>query len=95
MHDLSAELAGTMGEAEWDWLMPHADRDALLLVSSKLDLLDVGVAIASDNVASVQSWIEQKLIGKPSPEQIKVWNSVPNKRFNALILQPYVLVQDI
>ncbi len=95
MNDLSAELAGRMGEAAWEWLVPHVDRDALIVVSADLDLLDVGVAIANDDVAHVQPWIDQKLIQKPSPDQIKTWTAASNQRFNALILQPYVLMQEI
>lgn len=94
MQDLRAELAGTMGEAEWDWLIPHASRDALVVVDPGLDLLEVGVAIASDNTSSVQRWIEQQLIYKPAADQLQKWNSDRSKRFTALILQPYVLVQD-
>lgn len=95
MQELKAELAGRMGEAEWDWLLPHAERDALIIVSPELDLLDVGVAIANDEVSPVQSWIQKKLLYKPSPKQMKDWGSKPNKRFNALIVQPYVLAQDV
>lgn len=95
MEDLRAELAGTMGEAEWEWLMPHASRDAVVLVKSELDLLDVGVAIASDDTPVVQAWIEKRLLYKPSAEQLQIWASDRTRRFNALILQPYVLVQDL
>lgn len=95
MQDLHAELAGRMGEAEWDWLMPHAERDALVIVSPTLDLLDVGVAIASDDASSVQQWIDKQLLKKPSRSQLSDWNKLRTKRFNALILQPYVLIQDI
>lgn len=95
MYDLYAELAGRMGEAEWDWLMPHADRDALVLVSPDLDLVDVGAAIANDDTEPVQDWIDQRLLCKPTSQQLTRWNSTPQKRFKALILQPYVLIQDV
>jgi len=42
-----------------EWLIPH---DAVFVVAPDLDLLDVGVAIASDNVSSVQVWIGEQLI---------------------------------
>jgi hypothetical protein len=61
MSDLRAELAETLDEAEWNWLAPHARRDSLIVVKSELNLLDVGEAIANDNVASVQRWIEEDL----------------------------------
>jgi hypothetical protein len=94
MQDLRAELAELLDEAEWDWLVPHAQRDAILLIDPNLDLLDVGVAIASDNVTAVQHWIQEQQIAKPSPEQLANWNNNRTHRFQALIVQPYVLVQD-
>ncbi len=95
MQDLRAELAETLDEAEWEWLIPHAQRDAVVIVDPALDLLDVGVAIASDNVSAVQRWISEQQIYKPSPEQLSNWGDDRSRRFNALIVQPYVLVQDM
>ncbi|MFB2918078.1 MULTISPECIES: DUF2288 domain-containing protein [Aerosakkonema] len=94
MQDLKAELSETLDEAEWEWLMPHAQRDRLIVVSLGLDLVDVGVAIANDDVLSVQHWIGEQLIYKPSPTQMASWQADRTKRFNALIVQPYVLVQE-
>jgi hypothetical protein len=42
----------------------------------------------------VQNWIDEQLLAKPSPEQLGNWNSDRTKRFNALIVEPYVLVQE-
>ncbi|QLE56594.1 DUF2288 domain-containing protein [Nostoc sp. TCL26-01] len=95
MSDLRAELSETIDEAEWEWLIPHLQRDAVILVSLNLSLLDVGEAIANDNIASVQKWIDQQFITKPSVEQVGIWNSDRTKRFNTLIIQPYVLMQEI
>jgi hypothetical protein len=95
MQNLHTELAAMVDEAEWEWLMPHAQRDAVVMVTSELNLVDVGVAIASDNVPAVQRWISEQLIYKPSSEQLSDWASDRTRRFNALIVQPYVLVQDL
>jgi hypothetical protein len=94
MSDLKDELLESLDEAEWDWLIPHAQRDAVIVVSENLDLVDVGEAIANDNTTSVQNWIDKQLLTKPSPLQLGEWNSNPSKRFNTLIIQPYVLVQE-
>ena len=94
MQDLRAELAEDLDEAEWSWLIPHVQRDAVVVVATQLDLLDVGMAIASDNVSSVQHWIGEQLIYKPSPDQLSKWNGDRTKRFSTLIVQPYVLVQE-
>ena len=92
--DIRAELTENLDEAEWEWLIPHAQRDAIIVVSNVLDLLDVGIAIASDNTASVEHWIDEALITKPSSGQLGEWNNELTKRFNTLIVQPYVLVQE-
>lgn len=94
MQDLRAELAAMVDEAEWEWLIPHVQRDAVVMIDPNLNLVDVGVAIASDNVTTVEHWISEQLIYKPTPEQLADWGSDRSHRFNALIVQPYVLVQD-
>ncbi|BAT53252.1 hypothetical protein NOS3756_22110 [Nostoc sp. NIES-3756] len=95
MSDLRSELSETIDEAEWEWLIPHVKRDAVIVVSLDLDLLDVAEAIANDNIPSVQRWIDEQLISKPSNQQLGQWNNNQQKRFNTLIIQPYVLVQEI
>ena len=94
MSDLRTELSDALDEAEWQWLLPHAKRDSVIVVKSELSLVDVGMAIANDNVAAVQGWIDAELIHKPSSEQLSSWNQNQEKRFQALIVQPYVLVQE-
>jgi hypothetical protein len=95
MTDLRTELAESLDQAEWEWLIPHAMRDALVVVAPQLDILDVGVAIANDNVHAVQHWISEALIAKPSTDQLSDWNGNRTRQFNTLIVQPYVLVQEL
>lgn len=92
--DLRAQLDENLDEAEWEWLIPHAQRDSIIVVATELDLLDVGEAIASDKVSEVQNWIDEALIAKPSVGQMGEWNMQKEKRFNTLIVQPFVLVQE-
>lgn len=94
MEDIRARLKENLDVAQWDWLIPHVKRDALVVVTPQLDLLDVGVAIASDNVSSVQRWISEALIYKPSPEQVSEWNQNSTKKFDAIIVDPFVVVQE-
>ncbi len=91
--DLRAELAANLDQAEWSWLAPHVERDVVVVVTPELDLLDVGVAIANDNVLLVQRWISESMIYKPDPAQVADWNQTPTISFTALIIQPYVLIQ--
>lgn len=92
---LREQLTENLDEAEWDWLTPHVEREVVIVVEPQLDLLTVGEAIALDNATSVQHWISEQLISKPSPERISEWNDQPKKRFKALIVQPFVLVQEM
>jgi hypothetical protein len=91
--NLHTELAALVDEAAWEWLMPHAQRDAIVIVSVNLDLPDVGEALTTDNTATVQRWIDEQLLRKPSPEELVIWAGDRTRRFKALIVQPYVLVQ--
>lgn len=94
MQDLKAELTASVDEAEWQWLLPHVRRDSLIVVTPELNIVDVGVAIANNNVTLVQNWISQQLIYKPTLNQLANWQANLSKRFNALIVQPFVLVQE-
>ncbi|MFN9171986.1 MAG: DUF2288 family protein, partial [Dolichospermum sp.] len=47
MSELREKLQQNLDEAEWEWLIPHVQKDVVILVAENLDLLDVGEAIAS------------------------------------------------
>lgn len=95
MQDLKAELTASLDEAEWQWLLPHVRRDCLIIVTPELNIVDVGAAIANNDVPLVQNWINQQLIHKPSLTQMADWQANLSKRFNALIVQPFVLIQEL
>jgi hypothetical protein len=94
MENLRGQLAENLDEANWELLKPHVERDVLVIVVPELDLLEVGEAIAADNVNFVQRWISEQQMTKPSAEQIAEWNQNIAKKFNALIVSPYVLIQE-
>jgi hypothetical protein len=95
MDNIREQLAELLDEAELEWLKPHIQKDAVIIVDTELDLLDVGVAIASDNMQSVQRWIGEQLLVKPSTEILDRWNAQPDRRFQAIIIQPYILIKEI
>ncbi len=95
MENLREQLTELIDEAELEWLKPHIQKDAVILVTPDLDLLDVAVAIASDNTQSVQHWIGEQLLVKPSSAILSRWNTNPHQKFQATIVQPYVLVKEI
>ena len=95
MQDLKTRLTEDLADAKWQDLIPHAQRDAIIIVTDHLDLLEVGVAIAQDDTNAVQHWISEALIDKPSPKQLTTWNADPSTMFKTLIVQPFVLIQEI
>ncbi|MBD2230586.1 DUF2288 family protein [Phormidium tenue FACHB-1052] len=92
--DLKQELTDMLAPADWAWISPHANRGAVVVVDPQLDLVEVGMAIATDNTAAVNHWIAEALITKPSPLQLEVWDQAAKKQFQSLIVQPFVLVQE-
>src|SRR5512138_2088584 len=90
------EMAQTIDEAAWDWLRPHLERDALILVSADIELVDAGQALARDNISLVQQLIDNGRLGKPTPPQISAWdNRRHDQKFLMLIVSPYILIQEI
>ncbi len=92
--NVEADLSACLDEAAWEWLQPHAKRDVVIVVVPPLALVEVGAAIATDDTAAVTRWIGEQQIQKPSASQLSAWNDNPQKRFQALIVQPYVLIQE-
>lgn len=88
------ELAVQVDVARWDWLRAHLERGGLIVVNRGLDLVDVGVRIASDDTAAVGDWIQSGLLAKPSAEQISAWDDQADCSFSTLIISPYVLIQE-
>jgi hypothetical protein len=88
------ELAATIDVADWHLLRAHLERGGLIVVDSMLDLAEVGVGVAVDDVPAIERWILSGLIGKPTAQQIARWDEEKGKIFHSLIVSPYVLVQE-
>lgn len=93
MANVREQLIEELASVEWSTLIPHAKRDAVIVVNKGLDLLDVGEAIAKDDSTTVGSWISEQLIHKPNANELTAWNNEPTKQFMTLIVQPFVVVQ--
>ncbi|XGV86519.1 MAG: DUF2288 domain-containing protein [Limnothrix sp. BL-A-16] len=91
--NLRSSLTESIDLAEWDWLKPHIGRDAVIVVTPDLDLAEVGEALASDNTAVVQRWIDEQAIAKPTQAELAEWDRSGNARFQAMIVAPFVLVK--
>lgn len=93
MDELRTHLANEVHRVDWRPLSPHAKRGGLVLVDSRLDLVEVAVAVARDDSDRVQEWMESKRLTKPTADQIDAWKDETDERFTIVIVQPYVLAQ--
>ena len=91
---LRDELKATLDESEWSWLTPHLVRDAIILVSNELDLLEVAEAVARDSKDQVAEWLQAGQLAKPTLTQIEAWTKAPEKKFLTIIVAPYILAQE-
>jgi hypothetical protein len=88
-------LAENLDQAEWSWIKPHADRDRVIVVAGELVLLDVAVSVAENEAARIDAWITAGKLSKPGREQLASWDATPTRKFMCLVVDPYVLIQDI
>ncbi len=94
MTDIKTQLNHEIAPMDWETIIPHVKRDAVIIVDPNLDLIEVATAIAEDQVQAVQHWIDEALIHKPNEADLSHWNHDLQKQFQTLIVQPFVLIQD-
>jgi len=90
---MRSKLAETIGNVFWSDLSAHVARDAVIVVAEELDLLDVGEAVAQNDVRTVGAWIDQGRLTKPTAEELVRWPLVPGARFTSLIVAPFVFIR--
>jgi hypothetical protein len=89
------ELKSQIETAKWEWLKPHMERDAIIVVSGDLVLVDVAFKVVQNDTQVIEAWIAEGLIAKPDLARLQTWDAEPDKSFQMLIVQPYVLIQEL
>ena len=92
--ELARRLEQESGIVEWRLLKPHYQRDALIVVRAGVDLIGVGVQIASDNKDQIKQWISDQSLAKPTREQVEQWER-DNPGFRSVVVAPFVLMQAV
>ena len=95
MSEMVESFKRDIAEVNWRELKIHLKRDAIIVVSAELDLVDVGVAVADDDKVLVETWITASQLEKPTEKQLESWEQESAQRFRMLIVQPYILIQDL
>lgn len=86
-------LLATLGVVLYSDLQAHVKRDAVIIVGRALDLVDAGAALAENDAARVEQWIQSGLLTKPTAADIERWSIDRAARFDSLIVAPFVLIQ--
>lgn len=82
-----------VGKVFWSDLRAHAARGGLIVVGGELGLAEVGEALASDDARRVEGWLATGALGKPTLAQLTAWEHEAEAVFEALIVQPWVLLK--
>lgn len=91
--ELQARLEAEVMEVEWDALVPHHARGALVRVAPELPLVKVAMAVSLDFADDVESWMATGAVATVTAEMVEGWSE--RARFRFLIVQPFVLIQPL
>lgn len=91
--DLKEKLEKEILETTWEPLAPHFARGSVYLLDQDLELVEVGQAMATDDVAQIKKWLDDGLMSPPTPEEATSFAKNPDYSFKMLIIEPYVLIQ--
>jgi len=92
--DLAQTLLEETGLILWQELQRFYAQGKILLVDKSLDFQQVALTLAQDQAEQVEEWLTQGVLGKPDDEQAKEWYE-NKKEFRALVVAPWVLIQDL
>ena len=92
--DLKSKLESELDFTSWSALQDHHKREALFLVSQSIDLIEVGLAIAKDNVSQVKIWQQNDSLRRPKKNEVSDWEKSDHSNiFQFLVIRPYVIVK--
>ena len=76
----------------WEIIEPHYRRGVVIYVRG-LTLPEAGAAMALDDVATVEQWLNRGILRRPTPADAEHWARV-EAVFDMLVIQPWVLIAD-
>ena len=96
-HALRESLEADVMTSTWgavsDVLAPHVERETLFLVDASLALLDVAVALATDDAKAVGGWLQANELTKLTATAL---GELPTEaEMECVIVQPFVLARPL
>ena len=92
---LRAQLGRSLGSVLASDLTAHLKRDGVIVVGANLSLIECAVAIARDDSARVAQWMKDGTVRRANEQERESWPSEQGRQWLAIVVQPFVLVQDI
>lgn len=92
---LRTQLGRSLGPVLASDLTAHLKRDGVIVVSANLSLIECAVAIARDDSARVAQWMKDGVVRRANDEERERWPSEQGRQWLAIVVQPFVLVQEI
>ena len=91
---LRAKVNMETSRIAWKELQRFFASGVAISVSTKLDLIEVGLQMHNDNKNQFEVWLVDGMIGKVTDEQARAWLAADAELW-AVVVSPWVLVQEI
>lgn len=91
--ELKEKLSSEVLETTWKPLAEHYARGVVYYLEPELDIVDVGEAMATDEVGVIKKWLDDGLLYTPTTDQATQFADDLDQKFAMLIIEPYVLIQ--
>lgn len=91
---LRERLTQDAGPVHGSDLRAHLARDAVLVVGPSVPLIECAMAVATDDAAAVGRWLAEGAVRRPDASERAAWPDDEARRWVAVVLRPFVLVQD-
>lgn len=92
--ELRTRLLGETATAPWRELQRFFAQGLVLAAAEELDLIDVGVVLATDDTRQFVRWREKGLLDQVSDDQAALWHD-SDARLWAMVVKPWVVVQPL
>lgn len=89
---LRAKLNLETSQMPWKELERYFAAGMVVAVSAELDLVDVAVRIANDDITSIKQWMSENRISRVSDVQAAAWTEADLSLWT-VVVKPWILVQ--
>ncbi len=90
---LRKNIESESGILNWQELEKHYARGAIRIISSNVNLIDIAIYIAENNIEQISDALAAKTVTKATDSQAMQWQQ-QNSSFRCVVIAPFVLIQE-